>query len=246
VRVATLNLWGRSGDWAARREVLAAGLRELAPDVMGFQEALDRDHVADLLGPGYHVIHSGETAIASRWPCDEVHEIAGERVAGFPALTLIAGIAAPAPLLFVNHFPPWAPAHEALRERHTVAAARFVEEIAGGRHVVLGGDLDAVPDAASIRFLCGLQSLDSFSVRYLDTWDAVHPGEEGHTFTTRNPLVMQESNVTREEPRRIDYLFVRCTDDGPTLDVRDCRLLFDAPPWASDHFGLVADLTPFR
>jgi endonuclease/exonuclease/phosphatase family metal-dependent hydrolase len=57
---------------------------------------------------------------------------------------------------------------------------------------------------------------------------------------------MEESNVTREEPRRIDYLFVRCTDDGPTLDVEDCRLIFADPPWASDHFGVTADLTPFR
>jgi endonuclease/exonuclease/phosphatase family metal-dependent hydrolase len=245
VRVATLNLWGRSGDWPARREALRTGLGALAPDAMGFQEALDRDQVADLIGPGYHVIHSGETAVASRWPFAAVHEIEGERVADFPALTLVAEIAAPEPLVFVNHFPPWAPAHEARRERHAVAVARFVEEIVADRHVVLGGDLDAVPDAASIRFLRGLQGLDGFSVRYLDAWEAIHPGDEGHTFTTRDPLVMQESVVTREEPRRIDYLFVRCTDDGPTLDIADCRLIFDEPPWASDHFGLVADLTPF-
>jgi endonuclease/exonuclease/phosphatase family metal-dependent hydrolase len=217
VRFATLNLWGRSGDWPARREALAAGLRALAPDVMGFQEAIDREHVTDLLGPDYYVIHSGETAVASRWAIEAVHEIEGERVAGFPALTLLAEIAAPDALLFVNHFPPWAPSHEALRERHTVAAARFVEEIAGDRHVVLAGDLDAVPDASSIRFLRGLQGLDGFSVRYLDAWEAVRPGEPGHTFTTTNPL-----------------------------EVQDCRLIFDAPPWASDHFGVAADVTPFR
>jgi endonuclease/exonuclease/phosphatase family metal-dependent hydrolase len=240
VRVATLNLWGRSGDWAARREALAAGLRELAPDVMAFQEAKDRDHVTDLVGGEYHVVHSGEIAIASRTPFDAVHERPGESGA---AATMIAEIG---DLLFVNHFPSWAPRQEAERERETVAAARLVEEMVGDRHVVLGGDLDAVPDASSIRFLRGLQGLDGLSVRYLDAWEAVHPGEAGHTFTTQNPLVMQESSVTREEPRRIDYLFVRCTDDGPTLDVRDCRLLFDGPPWGSDHFGVMADLTPFR
>jgi endonuclease/exonuclease/phosphatase family metal-dependent hydrolase len=240
VRVATLNVWGRSGDWPARREVLQTGLRELAPDVMAFQEALDRDHVADLLGPGYHVIHRGFIAVASRRPIGAVHELPGQHEA---AATLVAEIE---DLVLVNHFPSWAPALEAARERETVAAARFVEKIAGERHVVLGGDLDAVPDASSIRFLRGLQGLDGFSVRYLDAWDAVHPDEAGHTFTTRNPLVMQESTVTREEPRRIDYVFVRCTDDGPTLDVQDCRLIFDAPPWASDHFGVAADLTPFR
>jgi hypothetical protein len=39
-----------------------------------------------------------------------------------------------------------------------VAAVRCVEEIVARRrmHVVLAGDLDAVPDASSIRFLRGL------------------------------------------------------------------------------------------
>jgi endonuclease/exonuclease/phosphatase family metal-dependent hydrolase len=245
MRAATLNVWGRSGEWERRRQVLIDGLRELAPDVMALQEVED-GQAEDLLGPEYEVIHRGGIAIASRLPIGEVHELEGEQ--DQPG-TLLAEVDGPDPLLFVNHFPSWAPAQEASRERETVAAARLVEEIVGTRHVVLGGDLDAMPEASSIRFLRGLQALEGTSVRYLDAWDALHPGEPGHTFTTRNPLVMEESAVTREEPRRIDYLFVRCTEDGPTLDVSDCRLLFDDPRdggWASDHFGVVADLTPYR
>jgi endonuclease/exonuclease/phosphatase family metal-dependent hydrolase len=45
--------------------------------------------------------------------------------------------------------------------------------------------------------------------------------------------------------RRIDYVFVRCGDRGPTLDVSACERIFDDPVdgvWASDHFGVVADL----
>jgi hypothetical protein len=38
IRVATLNLWMRSGDWPARRRVLRDGFAALAPDVVGFQE----------------------------------------------------------------------------------------------------------------------------------------------------------------------------------------------------------------
>jgi endonuclease/exonuclease/phosphatase family metal-dependent hydrolase len=75
-----------------------------------------------------------------------------------------------------------------------------VEELCAGRHVVLAGDLDATPEAASV-----------------------------------------------ELDRRIDYLFVRCDERGPTLDARACGRLFDAPVcgfWASDHYGLVADLEP--
>ena len=38
---------------------------------------------------------------------------------------------------------------------------------------------------------------------------------------------------------------VRCVDHGPTLDVSSCERIFDKPVdgvWASDHFGVVADL----
>jgi endonuclease/exonuclease/phosphatase family metal-dependent hydrolase len=252
VRVATLNLWGRSGDWPARRTALTAGLRELRPDVMAFQET-DDDQVADLLGPEYEVVQRGFIAIASRWPFGDVRELEAERTPrsqDFPASSLAAEVLAPEPLLFVNHFPPWAPDHEAERERHTVAATRLVDEIVGARdlHVVLAGDLDATPDASSIRFLRGRQALEGTSVSYWDAWETANPGDAGHTFTPRNPLVMEESDVTREEPRRIDYVFVRAGARGPTLDVADCRLIFDEPVggvWASDHFGVAAELTPF-
>ena len=48
-----------------------------------------------------------------------------------------------------------------------------------------------------------------------------------------------------ERGRRIDDVMVRCGVHGPTLDVAACALGFDQPAggvWASDHFGLVADL----
>ena len=51
--------------------------------------------------------------------------------------------------------------------------------------------------------------------------------------------------MSLELGRRIDYVMVRCGIHGPTLDVVDCRPAFDEPVdgvWASDHFGVVADL----
>jgi hypothetical protein len=41
------------------------------------------------------------------------------------------------------------------------------------------------------------------------------------------------------------YVLVRCSTHGPTLDVVGCRSAFDEPVdgmWATDHFGVVADL----
>jgi hypothetical protein len=59
--------------------------------------------------------------------------------------------------------------------------------------VVLAGDLDATPDAASVRFWRGRQSLGSMSVCYRDAWGSTHPDEPGHTFTAENPLVTAEN-----------------------------------------------------
>jgi endonuclease/exonuclease/phosphatase family metal-dependent hydrolase len=257
IRVATLNLWMRSGDWPARRAVLRDGFAALAPDVIGLQE-VDRDSAAEILGPEYEIRYQATgllgdgncAAVASRHPVTGWHEVDLQltpRTADFPATTLIAEIDGPEPLLFVNHLPSWKPQLEHERELQTVAAVRRVEELAGTRHVVLAGDLDATPDAASIRFLRGLQSLGGTSAYYHDAWETAHPGDPGHTFTRRNPLMEEHSDVRVEVDRRIDYIFVRCDERGPTLAVRRCDQIFAEPVggvWASDHFGLVADLEP--
>jgi endonuclease/exonuclease/phosphatase family metal-dependent hydrolase len=270
VRVVTLNLWGRGSAWADRRGVLAEGLRALDADLLAFQEAVltdGYDQVADLLGPGYHVAHQGGRAadgvgvsIASRWSLEAVHEVdlyVTPRTAGFACMTLVAEVLAPDPvgrLLFVDNNPNFQLDFELERELQAVAAARFIEDLVGERplHVVLAGDFDAYPDAASVRFWRGRQSLGGMSVCYRNAWESIHPGDPGHTFTPRNPLVPSSRNpmvVDGETPlelgRRIDHIMVRCGHQGPTLDVADCRLLFDQPVggvWASDHFGVVADL----
>jgi endonuclease/exonuclease/phosphatase family metal-dependent hydrolase len=48
-----------------------------------------------------------------------------------------------------------------------------------------------------------------------------------------------------ERGRRTDHILTRSGPHGPLLDVADCRLVFDQPVdgvWASDHFGVLADL----
>jgi endonuclease/exonuclease/phosphatase family metal-dependent hydrolase len=173
-----------------------------------------------------------------------------QRTGQFPCGTLVAQVFAPdpiGPLLFVNHFPSWQLDFEYERELQAVVAARAIEERArrSGLHVVMGGDLDADPGARSIHFWCGRQSLGGMSVCYRDAWESLHAYEPGPTFTPENPLMAQ---ANWDWPfRRIDYLFVRCGEHGgPTLKIASCQRVFDEPTggvWASDHFGLIADLT---
>jgi endonuclease/exonuclease/phosphatase family metal-dependent hydrolase len=263
MRVLTMNLWGRFGQWAERGAVLHAAFQALRPDLVACQEVIktdDYDQLADLLGPDYHITHGTKRepdgsgcSIASRWPLLGVHELDLEvtpRAVGFPCMTLAAEVVVPdsiGPVLFVNHKPNFQSGLEYERELQAAAAARFVHDLVQRRaaHVVLVGDQDAVPEATSIRFWCGRQSVDGLSVCYRDAWETVHPGEPGYTFSpSRNPLV-NTRNWPGDLDRRIDYIFVGCRDHGPTLRVVACGRVLDEPVagvWASDHFGVRADL----
>jgi endonuclease/exonuclease/phosphatase family metal-dependent hydrolase len=250
--------------WTDRRRALQEGLRVLDPDLASFQEAIqhpDYDQVGDLLGPGYHVAHQREreadgsgVSIASRWPIAKLHEVdlhLTERTADFRCVALVAEIQAPppiGPLVLANHKPSFKLALEHERELQAVAAASFLERLAGERaaHVVVAGDFDAGPDAASLRFWRGRQSLGGTSVCYRDAWEQVHGDDPGQTFTPDNPLIA-DGTWPLERGRRIDWILVRCADHGPSLDIAACARIFDAPVggvWASDHFGVVADLVP--
>jgi endonuclease/exonuclease/phosphatase family metal-dependent hydrolase len=268
IRTATLNAFGLREGWPARRAVMAAGFAALDADLIALQEVIASpgyDQVRDVLGPGYEIAHHTERetdgqgiSIASRWPITAVHQVdlhLGPRPAGFACSALIAEVRAPdpvGPLLFVNHLPDWQLDHEAERERQTVAVAECIEGLvsAGPRHVVVAGDMDATPDAASIRFWTGKQSLAGHSVCYRDAWADRHPGAPGHTFTSENTLTTsaETGDWELETGRRIDYILIRCGHHGPTLDVTSCRRLLDASVdgvWASDHFGVTADLSAF-
>lgn len=248
LRVLTINAQApQYADGPRRRANLRDGLRRLRADVIAFQE-VGADEVARLLDDGWHIAPTSRrtpeglgATLAARWPIEPLREIDG---GGSWYATLIAEVRAPMGLLVAHHKPVWQYGAEGARERHAVAAARAVEDTLGGadRHVILLGDLDATPDAASIRFLTGRQSLEGTSAGYTDAWAAVRPGEPGHTFSPDNPLV-RDGDMPCEPGRRIDYVLVRSTAHGPTLRVAGCERVFtdhDRP--ISDHYGVLADL----
>jgi endonuclease/exonuclease/phosphatase family metal-dependent hydrolase len=145
----------------------------------------------------------------------------------------------------LDSWPWWA---ERERELQAVAVVRRIEELVddGPAHVVLGGDFNAEPQAASMRFLTGRQSLDGISTAYRDAWESVHGEAAGWTFDPANPLtVVDEPGLDRG--RRIDYVLVRCGDHGPTLGIVDAGLAVHEPVdgvQPSDHYGVYADLAP--
>jgi endonuclease/exonuclease/phosphatase family metal-dependent hydrolase len=81
-------------------------------------------------------------------------------------------------------------------------------------------------------------------VAYQDAWEAKRSADAGHTFSPSNPLV-RAGEMPLEVGRRIDYIMIRSGIHGPTLAIDDCQRVLDntvAGVWASDHFGVMADL----
>jgi endonuclease/exonuclease/phosphatase family metal-dependent hydrolase len=249
---------------------LAEGIADLDPDLILFQEEVctdDVDQAAELVGPGWSIAHSrarshpegSGLSIASRWPIAAVHEIdlteGGPPIDEYAWATLIAEIQAPPPigrLIVANHFPDAAVDRESERERQAAIVAQRLADLvdAGpastdGVPVVLAGDLDAEPDAASLRFLTGRQSLNGVSVAYVRAWDVAHPGEPCWTLDPGNPL--HAAQLPGWPYRQIDHILVRCGRSGSAgLEIEACDLVHDRPRngiWASDHYGLVADLS---
>jgi endonuclease/exonuclease/phosphatase family metal-dependent hydrolase len=261
MRVVTMNVFAHHRDWEERRPILIDGMARIAPDVAVLQEIVvtdGYDQAQEILGAAYQVHHQpGRSAdgvgatVASRWPLRVVLEIGlDDGHASWIGSLVVARVHAPDPVgtMFIAHYKPtWVPADESARERQAVRAARELNRLLDRQllPLVLAGDFDAPPEAASIRFLTGRQSLDGISVKYHDAWEVTHPGEAGHTFSPANGI-----RSDRWRPRageRIDYVMVRGGEHGAPLDVTDCELAFDQPvdgTWASDHFAVVADLEP--
>jgi endonuclease/exonuclease/phosphatase family metal-dependent hydrolase len=142
------------------------------------------------------------------------------------------------------------PHQEAQREDEVVVLDQRLSELAADDAIppILAGDFDATPDAASIRFLTGLQSLQGRSTAWYDAFAAAGDGSPGHTWSSDNPYVAPFAAAVFAQPvhhRRIDYVFVGSPFVwSPRIVVRSCEVVLvgtaDAAP--SDHYGVLADL----
>lgn len=268
LRVLTLNIWNVAEPCDARMAVIRAGIAVLQPDLIGFQEVVVRrdgfDQAAIILdglgyehhhAPAYRWAESGRVpldaagdsfgnVIASRWPI-----VAHERLAlpghdtGEPRCAVAARIAAPfgnVPLV-CTHL-NWRFHHGMVRERQVVAVAELAERWGRGADFppIIVGDLNADPEATEIRFLCGLASIDGRSTYFQDAW-RVRGAGPGFTWDNRDPYTA----MMFEPDRRLDYVLVGLADSSGRGWIERVALAFDQPldgVWASDHFGVVADL----
>jgi endonuclease/exonuclease/phosphatase family metal-dependent hydrolase len=274
LRILTMNVQNDEGD--PRRTGLINGeIRRLDPDVVVLQEVrypAASDQLADLVGgTGLHTTHQaqilgyvppyadrfGGTAVATRWP----HTVAGvvdQRSAAVHWWTLAITYRVPhaGDQLLITPTTPWQFGAEAARERQALDIADLDRRHRRALPTIVAGDFNAGPEAASIRFLSGLQSLPGQSTHYHDAWAVAGHGP-GHTWSVDNPLAAAEIDRIVGQPdhrRRIDYVFVGSVQEHPGAAARitAARLVGDGPVdgvWLSDHAGVVVDLelrTPAR
>lgn len=270
LRIVTLNVWNDEGD-PGRAEVINSELRRLDPDLVALQEVLqtpEHDQLNQLIaGTGLHGTHQaqattttapseasyGGNAVATRWP-HRVVEVVDLRGAGAPDVpwrTLAVTVPLPGEgeVLFIVTTLSYRLEAEATRERQAVALSELDARHRTDLPTIMAGDFNATPDAASIRYLSGLQSLGGRSVHYHDAW-AVAGSGPGYTWTVDNPNSTKDMEYLVRQPhhrRRIDYVFVGSGQAHPKAHgrIRTAGLAFDEPAngiWASDHLGVAVDL----
>jgi endonuclease/exonuclease/phosphatase family metal-dependent hydrolase len=269
LRVLTLNCWNVSEPFTERMALIRAGITAIQPDVIGLQEIVVRRDGFDqgaliLEGLGYdHAFgpafrwgdsgavlphdHDGDgfgNLIASRWPIvrRELRALPGAESGGRRS-ALATLIDAPfGTIPFVTTHLNWKFHHGHIRERQVLALAELIDKWTEGVAFppILVGDLNAEPDSAEIRFLCGLASLEGRSAYFQDAW-RVAGGGPGFTWDNRNRFAayMFEPN------RRIDYILVGLADGSGRGWINSAQLALHEPDGAvfpSDHFAVVADI----
>jgi len=264
-RVATLNIWNRSGPWEQRLSAIRAGVGALAPDIIGLQEVvcLDPDDgdgdgldqaAAIAQGGAYHVAYGRAhdepwlgNAVLSRWP------ISARDVIDLPhggtderrnlLFTMIEAPFGRVPF-FVTHL-NWKFHDGHVREAQVRAIVSRIDAIAPGPGLfpaILVGDFNAEADSDEIRYLRGCTSLGTGRrVYFQDAFAFAGGGAPGTTFARSNPYAA----ILGEPDRRIDYVFVRGRDEGRRGMPCDASVCFDEAVggvFPSDHFGVLATL----
>jgi endonuclease/exonuclease/phosphatase family metal-dependent hydrolase len=264
LRVLTLNTWYVPPLEDRTREMVA-WIDAVNPHVVCLQEVRqteDGRSLADSLAEEcigeWSVAYGGSidsdgllagTAVMSRWSVEASEMYVLECVDRRPKSMLYVrtgGFDVYSVHLTVN------PKGAAVRESQVL----FIDDIISSRSVerslvppILAGDFNSPPQSSAIRFLCGDLSLSGRGAYFQDAW-AISGDGPGVTWDHRNP----HTTSAYLADGRIDYIFVGMpkvpADGAENPEIRSGQVLGAymacdvalTGTYASDHFGLVADI----
>ncbi len=264
LRVMTWNLWWRFGDWKQRRRAIVDTIRAVNPDVLCLQEVWAKSGepgMADILADefGHHAVSStpigrqdvGFTnAVLSRWPSSLLHDEALPRADGSPGHRRIVAASVATPWgawpiasTHLDHRFDDSAGRQAQCRRLLELAATWRGEPTSDLPVIVGADLNAVPDSNEVRMLTGREPGVS-GIVFSDAWEQVGDGP-GVTWRRENPNAADSAWPNR----RIDYLLVSWPRPKPVGNPVAAHLAGGGPVdvdgesvWPSDHAAVVVDI----
>ncbi|WP_420450842.1 endonuclease/exonuclease/phosphatase family protein [Ilumatobacter sp.] len=259
LRVMTWNLWWHFGPWRARAGAILDTIRDADPDVVCLQEVFSdatHDQGEELATElGFHVVrtepvlHRGVSfgnAVLARWPVVRLADERLPRADGTPGhrRAVVAGVDTPHGRwpIASTHLE-----HRFDRSADRCAQVRRVMELARDLRgdperdlpVVVGGDLNAVPDTDEIRLATG-RTAGVDGIVMSDAWEQVGDGD-GRTWLRENPY----SCDSAWPDRRIDYVLVSWPRPKPVGNPISARLVgrpVGDGVWPSDHLAVVVEL----
>lgn len=253
IRILTLNLWCESEPFAERMDTVKQFLCAIKPDLVAFQEVVDRGsgecgarRIAEALDVSYTFglvdpVSCVGNAILSRFPVLESVTIPLPSGPGDPRAVLAAQIKTPYGCLpfLATHF-SWEPEHTPRRGAQALAVEELARQIPSDLPPIIAGDLNEIPEGDAISFLTGRRPLEGRLGAFQDAFAHCSPGLAGYTWSLRNPFTRGHG-----EDRRLDYVLVS-SEGGAPAKILQAKVVLDQPGangyFASDHFGVLVDL----
>ncbi len=251
LRVATLNLYGPRYRTEERAELVAPGLAQLRPDIVGLQEVSIRADIGTrvfsalnllvtdsafrilhVANPGREVLHSA-LAVITNLPV-LAHDGTDYLIEGLEMNRMAQRVRVDIegqPLDFYNthlHY-QLGPEADEIRCEQARKLLAWMDWHGWDIPKVLVGDFNAWPGSPPIRLL---------KERFVSAYEAAHGHEPEKTWPT--PMLKQAD----APDWTLDYIFV-----SPDVRVAEANVTFtesspsDSDLYASDHFGLAATVS---
>jgi endonuclease/exonuclease/phosphatase family metal-dependent hydrolase len=240
VKVVTLNLYHDKDEWPKRRVQIVEKLRQLRPDVIALQEVLQHETLtnqaewlAAQLDYQWHFVSTDPVgnprrygnAILTHHPIlkrgqKSLQPLDDSRTAAFLRIDLQGRLLN----VYATHL-HWTDQGGAIRSRQIADLMQYIEETSEDIPSLVAGDFNSTADSPELAAL---------RERFVDVYGNRHPDADTTSSSTLN--------LKYFAPKRIDHVFFQRDAFAPVT----ATILFDHSDaqgiWASDHFGLFAEL----
>lgn len=240
VKVVTLNLYHDKDEWPKRRVQIVEKLRQLRPDVIALQEVLQHETLinqaewlAAQLDYQWYFVSTDPVgnprrygnAILTRHPIlrrgqKSLQPLDDSRTAAFVRIDLDGRLLN----VYATHL-HWTDQGGAIRSRQVADLMQYIDQTSENIPSLVAGDFNSTADSPE---------LAAPRERFVDIYGDLHSDADTVSSSTLN--------LKYFAPKRIDHIFFQRDAFAPV----SATILFDRPDaqgvWASDHFGLLAEL----